>query len=53
MIQLSKRVTFQKRLVYDVFMMFGDVGGLNDFLGLTLTAFFSLFSNQLLLGAML
>ena len=45
-------MTFQKRVVYNVFMMFGDVGGLNDFLELILTAFFSLFSNQLLLGAL-
>ena len=29
---LSKEVNVQRRVVYDVFMMFGDVGGLLDFI---------------------
>ena len=49
---LSKRVVYQKRTVYDIFMMFGDVGGLNDFLGVILSSVFGLFSDYLLNGAM-
>ena len=51
-ISLSKKVNYQKRIVYDIFMMFGDVGGLNDFLGVLLSSFFGLFSDYLLNGAM-
>ena len=29
---LSKEVNVQRRVVYDIFMMFGDVGGLLDFI---------------------
>lgn len=52
MISLSKKVVYQKRTVYDIFMMFGDVGGLNDFLGVLLSSVFGLFSDSLLNGAM-
>ena len=45
-VSLSNRVIKQKRIVYDVFMMFGDVGGLNDFLALGLTMVFGFFSNR-------
>ena len=42
----------QKRVVYDVFMMFGDVGGLNDFLVLVLASFFGLASERFLLASL-
>ena len=48
MINLSHKVIIQKRVVYDVFMMFGDVGGLRDFLGLFLASIFSFFSEEFL-----
>ena len=51
-ISLSKKVNYQKRIVYDIFMMFGDVGGLNDFLGLLISTVFGLFSDYLLNGDM-
>ena len=34
--QLSQNVHKQKRVVFDIFMMLGEVGGLNDFFVLTL-----------------
>ena len=37
-INLSSNVTKQKRVVYDIFMMFGDVGGLYDFVFLILSS---------------
>ena len=43
-LSLSNKIVKQKRIVYDVFMLFGDVGGLNDFLALGLSSFFGLFS---------
>ena len=50
--QLSQQVRMQKRVVYDVFMMFGDVGGLNDFLALVLASFFGLASERFLLASL-
>ena len=41
---LSKKVTMQNRIVYDVFMMFGDVGGLYDFIILACGSLFGFFS---------
>lgn len=35
---LSNTVNFQKRSVYNFLMMFGDVGGLHDFITLVLSA---------------
>ena len=43
---LSPKVTIQKRVVYDAFMMFGDVGGLLDFVYLILAAFFTVFAEN-------
>lgn len=43
-INQSKKVTKQKRVVYNCFMMFGDVGGLYDFLRLALATIFGTFS---------
>ena len=48
---LSTKVTIQKRSVYDIFMMFGEVGGLRDFIVLVLTPFLSLFSERFLLAS--
>ena len=45
---LSQKVTRQRRVVYDIFMMFGDVGGLNDFLVLILSGLFGFISNTFL-----
>ena len=42
----------QKRVVYDLFMMFGDVGGLNDFLALVLASLFGLASERLLMASL-
>ena len=36
MVNLSNRVVIQKRSVYTMLMMFGDVGGVNDFFALGL-----------------
>ena len=49
---LSKKVTMQKRIVYDVFMMFGDVGGLNDFLILACGSLFGFFSQRFMLASL-
>ena len=40
-------MTIQKRIVYDIFMLFGDIGGLGDFLVLGLASVFGLFSEHL------
>ena len=52
-ISLSKKVTIQKRIVYDVFEMFGDVGGLNDFLILCFSATFGFFSEHFLIASLI
>ena len=43
-ITLSNRVYIQSRVVYDVFMMLGEVGGLHDFILLGLATLISPFS---------
>ena len=48
---LSTKVNIQKRTVYDIFMMFGEVGGLRDFIFLILAPFLSLFSERFLLAS--
>ena len=48
MLSLTDKVIKQKRVVYDVFMMFGDVGGLKDFVGIFFSAIFCFFSEQFL-----
>lgn len=47
-IQLSKKVQYQKRIVYNIFMMLGDVGGLNDFLKLLLASALGFLSESLM-----
>ena len=49
---LSKKVLMQKRIVLDIFMMFGEVGGLYDFLALILRSFLEFFSERLLLASL-
>ena len=45
---LSNEVIIHKRIVYDTFMMFGDVGGLLDFMMYVVIALFSTLNNSLL-----
>ena len=52
-IRLSNKVQIQKRVVYNILMMFGDVGGLNDFLCLFLATVFGYFSENLLVAEMI
>ena len=40
----------QKRVVYDIFMMFGEVGGLYDFYVIFLAFFFGFFSEHFLVA---
>ena len=47
-LSLSNRIFVQKRVVYDILMMFGDVGGLYDFLFLGLSSILGYISNNLL-----
>ena len=51
-VNLSNRVQIQKRVVYNILMMFGDVGGLYDFLGLFLATIFGFISQNLMLARM-
>ena len=48
---LSPKVIYQKRIVYDVFMMFGDVGGLNDFLAIICAPGLGLLSEGFMLAS--
>ena len=48
-LKLGNRIHIQKRIVYDFLMMFGDVGGLNDFFVLLFVAIFSSFADKLML----
>ena len=47
-LQISDKVFKQKRTVYDILMMAGDVGGLNDFLIIAMAAIFGTFSHSFL-----
>ena len=49
---LSSKVTIQKRSVYDALMMFGDVGGLRDFLAVGLSAIFTFFADRMMLTSL-
>ena len=40
-------------MVYDIFMMIGEVGGMRDFLILGLAPLFGLFSNQFLMASVI
>ena len=43
---LSRRVYIQSRVVYDLFMMLGEVGGLSDFFVLILSTLMTVISGQ-------
>ena len=45
-ISLSNKIVKQKRIVYDLAMLLGEVGGLHDFLMLSLASIFGLLSNK-------
>ena len=49
---ISNRIVIQKRTVYTLLMMFGDVGGLSDFLVLGLSAFFTMYEEPMMLASM-
>ena len=51
-IWLTAETKISKRTVYNIFMMFSDVGGLNDFLGLLLATIFGFFSERLMLASL-
>ena len=51
-ILLSDKVTIRKRRVYDALMMFGDVGGLRDFLAVGLSAVFTVFADRMMLASL-
>ena len=52
-VNISNKVHIQKRFVYNILMMFGDVGGLNDFLALIFATIFGYFSENLMLARMI
>ena len=52
-LNLSNKITIQKRVVYTVFEMLGDVGGLYDFFALGLTTIFGVFSDRLMLSSLI
>ena len=49
-ISLSGKVHIQGRVVYDIFMMLGEVGGLRDFIVLTSSSLMAVFSERFLLA---
>ena len=49
---LSEKVVMQKRVVLDIFMMFGEVGGLNDFSSIIVSPFFSFIAIRFLNASM-
>ena len=49
-LSLSNRIEKQKRVVYDTFMMLGDVGGLSDLLILIASAIVSVFNEPLMVA---
>lgn len=50
--ELSSKVVIEKRIVYDLFHLFGDVGGLFDFFVLLIGSIFSYSSQTLLQSAL-
>ena len=48
-ISLSRKVYIKRRVVYDIFMMLGEVGGLRDFIALACVALLGAFSERFLL----
>ena len=50
---LSEEVTIQKRVVHDVFAMFGEVGGLYDFMIILCSFVFNSVTNDFFLASMI
>ena len=50
---LSQKVTLSTRVVHDIFMMFGEVGGLYDFLALGIAIFLGFFSERQLMASLI
>ena len=48
LLSLSSKVVKQKRIVYDIFMLFGDIGGVKDFLFFNSSFVFGIFSKKLM-----
>ena len=51
-LSLSNKVIIHKRSIYSVLMMFGDVGGLSDFISFVLSGFLTFFADRMMLAAM-
>ena len=49
---LSQKVTLSTRVVHDIFMMFGEVGGLYDFLALGIAIVLGFFSERQLMASL-
>ena len=52
LISLSNKVVIQKRIVYDMLQMFGDVGGLYDFVVLGFVTIFGFLSEQMMTASL-
>ena len=52
-INISSDVFIQKRIVYDVLTMLGDVGGLNEFVLSIFAAIIGFFSNSLMVRSLI
>lgn len=50
---LSSKVIKQKRIFYTIFMLIGDVGGMNDFLVLQANILFGFFSSKLMYASII
>ena len=50
---LSQKVYIQKRTVYDLAMMFGDVGGLHDFFTLGLFLLTDIYAQKFLFASIM
>ena len=48
LLHTSDKVKIQKRKVYNIFAMFGNVGGLMDFFSLILASIFGFYSDKFL-----
>ena len=50
---VSNLVSIQKRTVYDILTMFGDVGGLRDFLSIGFSTCLALVSERMMLASII
>ena len=53
LLALSKKVVLQKRIVYDISTMLGDVGGLYDFIVLVTSTVIGFFSEKLMFAKLI